>query len=75
MNGISFTPNLATNNNIINNRMVKSPNFQGVKKTPNAKDIKKGTNLIQTIYKQLFLRSEGDVKAIKDGFVYTENFN
>lgn len=75
MNGISFTQNLATNNNIMNNRMAKSPNFQGVKKTPNAKDIKKGTNLIQTIYKQLFLRSEGDVKAIKDGFVYTENFN
>ena len=55
MNGISFTPNLATNNNIMNNRMVKSPNFQGVKKTPNAKDIKKVEYIITHYMKSKFI--------------------
>lgn len=74
MNNISFTQNVVSNN-FTNNKMSNSPKFKGIKRVPKTNDIQKGSNVLQNIYKFLFLKSEGNVKTIKDGFVYTETFN
>ena len=70
MNTVSFTPNQNMHFNIKNNSNPVA--FQGLKPNAGRKNIKKTENLVQKLYQNIFLRNQGNVKSINDGYVYTE---
>jgi len=74
MNTISFTPNI-TNFNSVKLNKNNTPSFSGLSKKPSAAEAKKAGNFIQNMYQKLFLRGQGNIKSINNGYVYTENFS